>query len=126
MITRLTALLTILPTGQTRNRIRLVTRCDMLRPLRSITYAAVIVHTNCLDKRESERSFRNTGIGGCVRLVAVFFATFFREDAICIHCSHPPVVLFLLLSSRIIRNALSFYIFFKGERCSAILCVTDK
>lgn len=105
MIITYTLLTHILPTGRTRNRICLVMRCDMLRLLRSITYAVVMVHTNYLDKRESERSFRNTGIGGYTAR-RCFFCGFFREDAICIRYSHPPVAHFLLLSFRIIRNTL--------------------
>lgn len=119
----------ILPTGRTRNRICLVTRCDMLRPLQSITYAVMMVHTNCLDKRESECSFRNTRIGGCATRRCFFAVFFFREGTICIRCSHPPVAHFLLPSSRIIRNALRnrAYFFFQGANVVArYYCVADK
>ena len=78
MIITYTLLMHILPIGRTCNRICLVMRYDMLRLLRSITYAVVMVHTNYLDKRESERSFRNTGIGGCMARWC-FFCGFFSR-----------------------------------------------
>jgi len=77
----------------------------MLRPLRSITYAVVMVHTNCLDKRESERSFRNTGIGGYV-VRRRFFAAFFSRGCD-LHTLLAILLVHVLLPSfRIIRNAL--------------------
>lgn len=54
-------------------------RCDMPHPLRVVTYAAVMAHTNCLDKRARARarSFRNTAeTGDRARLVVSFFPRF--------------------------------------------------
>lgn len=47
-------------TSNGANARSLVARCDMKHIFITKRNAAVIMHTNCLDKRESERSFRNS------------------------------------------------------------------